>query len=161
MKCDSSLLNQKKPFFLPDWSEDIRYCRCRIARISRLGKCIEERFAQRYYDAVGYGLNFRAEDILQRNWAEGTAFDNSLCVGELMANGVGETARNAVSTEDEWTKGEWTNEDFAAINRAIHDVSEKVTLRNGDLVFIDYETVAEPVVRNQLIEDDHLYCKIK
>ena len=161
MKCDSSLLNQKKPFFLPDWSEDIRYCRCRIARISRLGKCIEERFAQRYYDAVGYGLNFRAEDILQRNWAEGTAFDNSLCVGELMANGEGETARNAVSTEDGWTKDGWTKEDFAAINRAIHDVSEKVTLRNGDLVFIDYERAAEPAVRNQLIEDDHLYCKIK
>ena len=83
-----------------------------------------------------------------------------------MANGEGETARNAVSTEDgwtkgEWAKGEWAKEDFAALNRAIHDVSEKVTLRNGDLVFIDYERAAEPAVRNQLIEDDHLYCKIK
>ena len=76
-----------------------------------------------------------------------------------MKNGI--TLNHGARTEDGWTKGEWTNEDFAAINRAIHDVSEKVTLRNGDLVFIDYETVAEPVVRNQLIEDDHLYCKIK
>lgn len=145
MKCDSSLLNQKKPFFLPDWSDEIRYCRCRVARICRLGKCIEARFAERYYDAVATGLNFRAEDVLQKNWAEGTAFDNSLCVGDLMATG-------------EWRMA---NEDLAELHRAIADISEKVTLRNGDLVFIDYAEPAQSVVRNQIIEEDHLYCKIK
>lgn len=145
MKCDSSLLNQKKPFFVPDWSEQIDYCRCRVARICRLGKCIEARFAPRYYDAVAPGLNFRAEDVLKQNWAEGTAFDNSLCVGEFMATGEEQMA----------------TEELNAINRAIADVSEKVTLRNGDLVFIDYAEPARSVVRNQVLEEDHLYCKIK
>ena len=141
MKCDSSLLNQKKPFFLPDWSEDMRYCRCRVARISRLGKCIEARFASRYYDAVGMGLNFRAEDIAATNWAEGTAFDNALCVGELLP---------VEATED-----------MSDLNRAIARASEKVTLRNGDLVFLDREEEALPVQREQVIEESHLYCKIK
>jgi len=141
MKCDSSLLNQKKPFFLPDWSQDVRYCRCMVARISRLGKCIEERFADRYYDAVGTGLNFRAEDVILHNWAEGTAFDNALCVGELLP-------------VDQST-------DRQAIHRAIARVSEKVTLRNGDLVFVDTAEEARPIEREQVIEEAHLYCKIK
>ena len=141
MKCDSSLLNQKKPFFLPDWSEDIRYCTCLVARISRLGKCISERFAPRYYDAVATGLNFRAEDIAATNWAEGTAFDNALCVGELLP----------VEATD----------DLQSLNRAIARASEKVTLRNGDLVFIDTPHDALPVQREDVIERSHLYCKIK
>lgn len=141
MKCDSSLLNQKKPFFLPDWSEDIRYCTCTVVRISRLGKCIEDRFAERYYDAIGTGLNFRAEDIIPLNWAEGTAFDNALCVGDLLP--VDPSA------------------DRQAIHHAIARVSEKVTLRNGDLVFVDRIEEALPVQREQVIEEAHLYCKIK
>lgn len=141
MKCDSSLLNQKKPFFQPDWSEDMRYCRCQVARISRLGKCIEARFAPRYYDAVGVGLNFRAVDIMVRNWAEGTAFDNSLCVGDLLPVEEGE--------------------DLSALNDAIARASEKVTLRNGDLIFVDREEEALPIQREQVIEESHLYCKIK
>lgn len=142
MKCDSSLLNQKKPFFLPDWSTDLCYCRCLVARISRLGKCIEQRFAPRYYDAVGTGLNFRAEDILLSNWAEGTAFDNSLCVGELLPV-------------------EHSDCDLTPLNRAIAMASAKVTLRNGDLVFIDLNEEARPIQREQVIEEAHLYCKIK
>jgi len=138
MKCDASLLNQRKPFFVPDWAQDFRYIPCLVARISRLGKCIEQRYAHRYYDAVANGLDFVAYDLLDTNYAQATAFDSALCVGEFE---------------------EGRQEDIIA--EAIHTISEIVTLRMGDLVYIDIEQDAQPIHPEQEIETNHLYCKIK
>lgn len=143
MKCDASLLNQRKPFFMPDWSHDIRVVPCAVVRIGRLGKCIEARFAHRYYDGIAYGLDFVAYDLLATNYAQATAFDNSLCVGEWLP----------VDSEMPVNP--------AAIDQAISDISHIVTLRMGDLVYIDLATEALPLQAEQIIENEHLYCKIK
>ena len=143
MKCDASLLNQRKPFFVPDWSADMRYIPCLVIRISRLGKCIESHFADRYYDAVADGLDFVAYDLLETNYAQATAFDNSLCVGEWQ------------STD------KLTNEQRKLIADTIQQVSCIVTLRMGDLIYMDQPVEALTMQTNQIIELDHLYCKIK
>jgi len=140
MKCDASLLNQRKPFFVPDWANDFRYTPCWVARICRLGKCIEEKYAERYYDAVAFGLDFVAWDIMDQHYALATAFDSSLCVGEFASA---------------------SEQNKAAIAKAIHQVSQIVTLRMGDLVYIDLEQEAEAIRPEQVIEMNHLYCKIK
>ncbi len=142
MKCDASLLNNRKPFFLPDWSAEIRYVPCMVVRISRLGKCIESRFASRYYDAIAQGLDFMAYDLLPHAWAQATAFDNSLCVGEWQAP----------VTDQETT---------TLIADAITQVSRIVTLRIGDLVYLDMPVTPLPLQKEQIIEQEHLYCKIK
>lgn len=138
MKCDASLLSNRKPMFRPDWSSDIRATHCTVVRISRLGKCIEERFASRYYDAVAPGVDFIAMDHVESDYSRATAFDASLCVGE-------------------WTSAIPSDE----INRAIARVSEIVTLRMGDLVYIDHPIEPRQVQRDEIIEQEGLYCKIK
>lgn len=143
MKCDASLLNQRKPFFLPDWSTDMRYIPCMVVRISRLGKCIESHFADRYYDAVADGLDFVAYDLLDNEYAQATAFDNSLCVGE-------------------WQPADTlTDEQRELIADAIRQISRIVTLRMGDLIYVDQPVEALTMQTNQIIEQNHLYCKIK
>jgi len=143
MKCDASLLNQRKPFFLPDWARDFRYIPCIVVRISRLGKGIEARFADRYYDAVATGLDFVAYDMLLTDYAQATAFDNSLCVGE-------------------WQPTESLHdEEKIQIAQAIHDASQIVTLRMGDLLYIDTAQEAQAIRPEQIIETNQLYCKIK
>ena len=42
-----------------------------VIQISRVGKCIAERFAHRYYDRVTVGIDFTARDIQRRAMAEG------------------------------------------------------------------------------------------
>ena len=54
-KADSALLKDHKPFFIPDWSQQVDYETEVVVRICRLGKSIPERFAHRYYDAVTVG----------------------------------------------------------------------------------------------------------
>ena len=52
MKPDTALLKGGKPFFLPDFSEEMHYETELVVKISRLGKNIAERFADRYYEEV-------------------------------------------------------------------------------------------------------------
>ena len=144
MKCDASLLNNRKPFFMPDWAEDWRGVPCTVVRISRLGKCIEPRFARRYYNAVAPGVDFYAADKIDTNYVQATAFDGSLCVGEW-----NELEEEATVPEAEM------------IAEAIAQVSQVVTLRMGDLVYIDQATEGQTLQREQIIEQTGLYCKIK
>ena len=69
MKPDSAILKDSKPFFIPDFSNEIHYETELVVRINRLGKNIAPRFANRYYDAVTVGIDFTARD-LQRKFRE-------------------------------------------------------------------------------------------
>ena len=83
MKPDTALLRNNDPFYVPAFSRDLHYETELVVRINRVGKAIEERFAPRYYDEVGLGIDFTARD-LQREciagglpWEIGKAFDHS------------------------------------------------------------------------------------
>ena len=65
-KADSAILNQGKPFFIPDHLGRIDYETEMVVRICRLGKNISERFAHRYYDAVTVGIDFTARDLQKK-----------------------------------------------------------------------------------------------
>ena len=71
MKPDSALLKDSKPFFIPDFCEQVDYETEMVVRICRLGKNISERFAHRYYDAVTVGIDFTARDLQRKFRAEG------------------------------------------------------------------------------------------
>lgn len=78
-KADSALLKDSKPFFVPDFMGRIDYETELVVRISRLGKCISQRFAHRYYDAVTVGIDFTARDLQRKLRAEGLPWE--LCKG--------------------------------------------------------------------------------
>ena len=71
MKPDSALLKDSKPFFIPDFSQQVDYETELVVRINRLGKNIAPRFASRYYDAVTVGIDFTARDLQRRFREEG------------------------------------------------------------------------------------------
>ena len=87
-KADSALLNQGKPFFVPDHLGRVDYEAELVVRICRLGKNIPERFAYRYYDALTVGIDFTARDLQRRAseagqpWTICKGFDGSAAVGE-------------------------------------------------------------------------------
>ena len=89
LKGDSAMLVNRKPFFIPDGTNNIGYTDCIVLRVSRLGKNIAPKFADRYWDAWTYGLDFcaldRLQDAIERkgSWTEAIAFDNSLAIGQF------------------------------------------------------------------------------
>lgn len=87
-KADSALLNNGKPFFIPDHLGRIEYETELVVRICKLGKTIPQRFAHRYYDAVTVGIDFTAREMQKKlreagqPWELAKGFDGSAVIGE-------------------------------------------------------------------------------
>jgi acylpyruvate hydrolase len=83
MKPDTAVIKDNKPFYHPDFSEDIHHEIEIVLKISKEGKHISEKFAQNYFDEIALGIDFTARDIQQRHkekglpWELAKAFDNS------------------------------------------------------------------------------------
>ena len=60
LKPDTALLRNNDPFYIPSFSQEVHYECELVVRINRVGKAISERFAHRYYDEVGLGIDFTA-----------------------------------------------------------------------------------------------------
>lgn len=150
LKGDSSLLVNHKPFFIPDWSEDIRMTPCIVLRVSRLGKNIGAAFAHRYYDAVALGLNIYAADwVAKGDSIRGWAFDYSLPLGKWIA-----------LEENPWKDLVITMDD------AIEQASKVMTIRQGDMIVIDRNIASRQLNKEEVIQlenngEELLSCKIK
>ena len=63
LKPDTALLRNNDPFYIPRFTQEVHYECELVVRIDRVGKCIDERFARRYYSEVGLGIYFTARDL--------------------------------------------------------------------------------------------------
>lgn len=144
LKPDTALVKNNKPFFYPGFSIDIQHELEVVLHIDRLGKHIDEKFAHRYYDKIGLGIDFTARDIQQIHiknglpWELCKAFDNSAPIGKFIEkekfkglNNLNfELKINGVTRQ----KGNTGNMIFS-FNKIISYVSQFITLKIGDLIF--------------------------
>lgn len=160
LKGDSCLLNGRKPFFIPDWSNEIGVTPCIILRVSRLGKEIARKFADRYYDAIAPGEDFIALDKVReakaagKPWTQALAFDYSLAIGSWISN-------------NEMSATPLLNDEMTiSPEEAIAEASSVMTIRQGDLIYIQAacaprKVQKEEVLRVEVEGEEKLYCKIK
>jgi 2-keto-4-pentenoate hydratase/2-oxohepta-3-ene-1,7-dioic acid hydratase in catechol pathway len=74
-KPDTAILRNNAPFYYPDFSTDIHYEAELVLRICKEGKNIDTRFAGKYYDAIGIGIDFTARDLQDKAKAKGLPWD--------------------------------------------------------------------------------------
>ena len=90
LKPDTALIQNNEPFYHPDFSQDIHHEVELVLRVSKEGKNIEPKFASRYYDQIGLGIDFTARDIQQRAkekglpWETAKAFNGSAPVSKFL-----------------------------------------------------------------------------
>lgn len=160
LKADSSLLKDKKPFFLPEELGQVDYETELVVRICRLGKSIPQRFAHRYYDAVTCGIDFTARDLQRKcrekglPWTLCKGFDGAAVIGEwvpvekfrdiqaihfhLDINGT--TAQEGC-----------TSDMLYGVDELIAYISQWFTLKTGDLIY-----TGTPMGVGPVHIDDHL-----
>lgn len=86
MKSDSAILRNNDPFYIPDWTNEVHHEIELIIKINRIGKNIEKRFAHRYFNEIGIGIDFTARDIQNQliekglPWEKSKAFDQSAVI---------------------------------------------------------------------------------
>jgi len=145
MKPDSALLNNGKPFFLPEFSDDIHYETEIVVKINRLGKYIDERFAKRYYNELTVGIDFTARDLQTGfrtdglPWELSKGFDGAAVTGAFIP--LGEAGGNIQNIEfhldiDNVTVQRGNTADMLhSVDAIIAYVSRFCTLKTGDLLF--------------------------
>lgn len=161
MKPDSALLKDGKPFFIPDFSDEVHYETELVVRINRLGKNIAPRFAHRYYDAVTVGIDFTARDLQRRFRAEGApwelckGFDNSAAIGTFVpVEQVGDLQQLHfhLTIDGQEVQRGFTADMLFGIDEMIAYVSRFVTLKIGDLLFTGTPVGVGPVSAGQHLQ---------
>jgi 2-keto-4-pentenoate hydratase/2-oxohepta-3-ene-1,7-dioic acid hydratase in catechol pathway len=63
MKHENCIVRNNKPFYLPDFSDNIHHEIEIVVKISKVGKNIDKKFAYRYFEEIGLGIDFTARDL--------------------------------------------------------------------------------------------------
>lgn len=160
LKADSSLLINRKPFFLPDHLGQIDYETEIVVRINRVGKTIAQKFAHRYYDAVAVGIDFTARDLQKKLRAEGKpwdlckGFDGAAAIGEWIPKEEFADVQNLnfhLDINGQTVQQGNTSDMLFKIDEIISYVSQFYTLKTGDILY-----TGTPVGVGPVKIDDHL-----
>jgi 2-keto-4-pentenoate hydratase/2-oxohepta-3-ene-1,7-dioic acid hydratase in catechol pathway len=161
MKPDSALSKDNKPFFLPDFSNEIHHEIELVIKINRLGKNIEAKFAHRYYDEIGLGIDFTARDIQRQliekglPWEKSKGFDSSAVLGKfLLREEIGDMGKISFSLK---RNGEVVQSGDSQLmifpfDTIIEHVSKYVTLKIGDLIYTGTPAGVGPVAIGDRLE---------
>ena len=160
-KADSSLLKDRKPFFIPDELGTIEYEAEVVVRVCRLGKSISERFASRYYDAVTVGIDFTARDLLKKlrqqglPWDMSKSFDGATVIGEWVSKDKFldvQRLRFHLDVNGETKQEGCTSDMIYKVDEIISYVSRFFTLKTGDLIYTGCPVSGTPVHINDRLE---------
>jgi acylpyruvate hydrolase len=90
MKPQTALLQDNKPFYYPAFTQNLHHEIEVVLRISKNAKHIEEKFAHKYYDQIGIGIDFTARDLQDQlkkkgqPWELAKAFDHSAVMSKFV-----------------------------------------------------------------------------
>ena len=161
LKPDTSLVLKNQPFFIPPFSDDVHYEVEILVRINRIGKHIQQKFAHKYYDEIGLGIDFTARDLQAKlkakglPWEKAKAFDGAAVVGDWVNKSE---LPHIDELQFEMTKnGTVVQQSSSAlmlwkVDELIAYVSQFFTLKIGDIIFTGTPAGVGPVAENDVLE---------
>jgi 2-keto-4-pentenoate hydratase/2-oxohepta-3-ene-1,7-dioic acid hydratase in catechol pathway len=168
-KPDTAVLRNNAPFYYPDFSKDIHYEVELVLRICKEGKNIESKFAGKYYDAIGIGVDFTARDLQQKAkekglpWDIAKGFNGSAPISDKFIPVATFDLNNinfSLQLDGELKQQGNTSLMLFNFDFIISYVSKFFTLRTGDLIFTGTPKGVGPVkvgnVLSAYIEDEKL-----
>lgn len=174
MKPPTALLINNKPFYYPEFTDNLHYEGELVLKICRNGRHVQPEYAREYYDQIGFGIDFTARDLQDKckekghPWEIAKGFDNSapiskfINIGEKDVNNISFTTKlngNIVQSGN-------TGDLIFDFNYIICYTSIYFKLQQGDLIFTGTPAGVGPVKRGDTlegyIEDEKLLeCDIK
>jgi 2-keto-4-pentenoate hydratase/2-oxohepta-3-ene-1,7-dioic acid hydratase in catechol pathway len=144
MKPDTALLKDNKPFYHPEFSQDVHHEIEIVLKVSKEGKHISEKFAANYFEEIALGIDFTARDIQTKHkekglpWELAKAFDGSAPVSNFVPKAQFANMYNIgfnLDINGETRQQGNTKDLLFSFERIIAFVSQYITLKKGDLIF--------------------------
>ena len=144
LKPDTAILPKKQPFFIPDFSEDVHHEVEVFVRINKVGKHIAKKFAHKYYDEIGLGIDFTARDVQKQQkekglpWEIAKSFDGAAVIGKWIDKNKFKDVNNigfSLLKNDKLVQEGNTSHMLWKIDEIIEYVSKYFTLKIGDIIF--------------------------
>jgi acylpyruvate hydrolase len=176
MKPATALLKGNKPFFYPEFTQDLHHEIELVVRICKPGKHIKPQFAQKYYEEITVGIDFTARDIQQKckenghPWELAKAWDNSAILGTFISLEEAKQADGSIhfsmTKNGETVQAGVSSDMLNDIDAIICYVSKYFGLKKGDLIFTGTPKGVGPVQPGDVLEgfiDQQalLQCKVK
>jgi 2-keto-4-pentenoate hydratase/2-oxohepta-3-ene-1,7-dioic acid hydratase in catechol pathway len=144
LKPDTAVLKNNKPFYHPKFSNEVHHELEVVLKVCKEGKFIAEKFAHKYYEEIGLGIDFTARDLQAQQKAKGLpweiakAFDNSAPISDFIAKTAFEDLNNIefkLLINDELRQTGNTSQMLHSFDNIISYASQYFTLKKGDLIF--------------------------
>lgn len=143
LKPDTALLKDNAPFYMPDFSSDIHHEVEVVYKICKEGKNIEERFARKYINEVGLGIDFTARDLQSKlknaglPWELSKGFNGSAVISQFIPILDLDLHNLSFSLQknDLMVQNSNTSLVLFPIEQIISFVSKYFTLKMGDLIY--------------------------
>lgn len=144
LKPDTSVLLKKQPFFIPHFSKQVQHEVELLIKITKVGKHIDKKFAHKYYDEIGLGIDFTARDLQQQlkqkglPWEKAKAFDGSAVIGKFVSKNQFEsldTISFSLKKNDQVVQQGNSSQMLWKFDELIEYISKYFTLKIGDVIF--------------------------
>jgi 2-keto-4-pentenoate hydratase/2-oxohepta-3-ene-1,7-dioic acid hydratase in catechol pathway len=144
MKPDTALLIRNRPFYIPDFSEEIHYETELVIKISKNGKNVQEKFAHNYYDKIALGIDFTARDIQKKckekghPWEIAKAFDHSAPISTFIPISElnnSDEIKFRMDLNDKTVQNGNSKDMIFSFEKIISYVSQFIYLKMGDILF--------------------------
>lgn len=161
LKPETAMIVRNRPFFLPDFSDEIHYEVELLVRINKLGKSIQRKYAHTYYDEIGLGIDFTARDLQQKArvaglpWELAKSFDGSAVMSKFYSKShfanLDQLGFSLQLNGIEVQKGN-TQDMVFHIDEIIAYISQFITLKIGDVIYTGTPSGVGKVAINDRLE---------
>lgn len=161
MKPDTAVLPKQFPFVIPEFTNDVHHEVEILVKINKVGKYIDQKFAHKYYDEIGLGIDFTARDLQSElkskglPWEKAKAFDHSAIISDFLSKKNFSPLENInfeLTNNGKVVQRGNTNQMLWKIDEIIAYVSQYFTLRTGDIIFTGTPSGVAKVQPNDVLE---------
>ena len=144
LKPDTAIQPKGHPFFIPDFSNNIHFEVELVVKISKNGKNIDEKFAHKYYNEIGIGIDFTARDIQEEckknglPWERAKGFDGSAQISNEFINKellILNDINFSLSLNNSIMQTGNSKNMIFSFDQIISYISKYYTLKAGDLIY--------------------------
>lgn len=161
LKPETAIVLKKFPFVIPEFTNDVHHEVEVLVKITKVGKYIDAKFAHKYYEEIGLGIDFTARDLQAKlkekglPWEKAKAFDGSAVVGEFVPKSDFADPNNInfeLTSNGTVVQSGNTQQMLWKIDEIIAYVSQYFTLKKGDIIFTGTPEGVAKVSPNDVLE---------